>query len=977
MLILRTLMIILLLLAGPRPASAQYEPEQTVQTLPALIDLNYSNQLPYLIEYSFVLKHRAKYFPISLQEADQAWTKAMTKTRQNMDRADRISTQELSENYQQLYDLYQFYGKVPWNIQVEAKIQDMRPLIYKLGEWVYLKENDETKRKAIRASYLPLGLGQSQLHQNAISELIKFKDQAPEIYQASFKLLVYYQLSSAETTLAAAQKSLTDNPTKFASYESTLIQLIQSRLQAGIYGQHWNGKADNNVYDTLLGLSQSVKNSRYEGIRHRIEATILDTWVMITPNVDWRKVPIVEVMQRDHDLSPGLRERIVLEYIPEGQLQYALDFYRVIAKQFVGQKNLPDIDQRRLELTKTFAEQKQQYEILNQLYVELLKKYSHSESQLDAKLKKAFFHYLFRDFEGTVKDLLKNSQPEMTTTISNQAALNFAKNFLQYFSKQRTAVVSVKEELASFYEDKMQQPAEAAQIYIDLAKEATDKYLAPAISSQMKAARWNSRPVWTQIKQEYIKERQLLLQLLEQYSDHSQKKKLAVDWHLLAHQGLLYRHLGDADQASKIWRSKLEQAKTGDDSHGAFGILLAESFQSQNWQQIIEVYEIAEKASIAPSYNEQPMNSVAMYQQALLKRGQAYQEAKNFEAALIDFETFAARFKNDKRRPIALYFTAVLHRQLKQLQRSFAAVKTMMQDSPELPLTKRAMLEAAQWAQASGGSDLKHAAFFYQRYIEDFSSDARMPAARFQLAHVLAAMEMGSESAQLFRRHSQDARMNKQERVRAALNYIQLEAQTGNLGQALAESEPILRIADASQKNDYVSAHVILAKIVTEKQQAQAMAEEEKILLPYAKNRKDVAEAVGMLRFYRAESLDLEVPFIASIVPVIQYRSTIEGIYRKYHEISKIYDIVCQPAENSFCHQAYARNKQLAQDAMDSIGSLMIDSQADPKQVSHLQELQKAHIEKLKEFFTYYHNMAEKFERYEAPEVTAGIVAAH
>jgi tetratricopeptide (TPR) repeat protein len=956
-------------------ASAQTDTPQA-DTLPPLTDLQVENYLPFLIEFDFVSRRKAEYYPISQKDADKHYNDAVATAKELLNGADKTALDSLYSNYQKLSDLYQFFAKIGFSATDRQKVSELRELLYQTGEWIHLKENDPKKRAHMKISYLALGLGRPAYRADAIAELVSLRDQAPRRYRNPLALLVFYNLSSAENTLDSAKSAIKKVYSSFNNYEKQIVALVRTRNAAGIVGNQKVGAPQDNLYDRLLRLSRYNQKSRYAGIQGRVQATILDTWIQTRENVDWRQVPLMTIAEDGRKVSPPIRERLVLEAIAEGNLTMGLKTYEELASTFAGQPVVMQIDRRRLDLQKSLAQKSGRYDTLQSFYLELIKKYRQDKS-LEPKQSRKMAIGFFRDYQNYVLDRLKQAQGVNVPTDQRLLAMKMGQFLLANFGQHRSAVKPVKEELAKVYKANSRFK-EAVSLYIDLAKNEPLVFLPKAIETQIQVAGWKSKPPWANVQKTARRERQVLVKLINAYFQQQKKKEQQPDWRLLAHLGLLYRNLGQAAKAETLWREHLPRATSSDPSHGAVGILLESYYRQKKWADLIEVFRLAEEKSISPTWQAKPINSARLYQVALLKRAQQFQQQQKPEQALADYSAFAQRFTKDRRRPYALYQMAQMQRQLDRVDQAVNTVTTILQEYPNHALTKRVMLEGASWARAADDENLLNQAVnLLSKYVENYPSEINSTKARWQLAQVQLQLGRKDEAAQHFKQHSLDKRVEQPQRVQSALKYISLEAEFGDMAQAMTEVKSVLEKAQRSNEQNFISAHVILARMAAEKLDQQKMMEEEAILLPQAEKRQDAAEALGLLRFNRAENMQLEIPFPQGTETVDSYRATVESIYQSFIKASQVYDKVCQPAENSHCFNSYRRTKQLAQDAMDAIGSIMVDDQIAQDKINHLKSLQQAHIKKLREFFEYYRKMATKFEDYEAPDLVSGIVRAH
>ena len=954
--------------------SAEAMAGQTQERLPAILPLSIKNELQTLVEFSFFLKRKSQYFPISLKEASDSYKQAVEATKAVLAKAEKADQKELYDNFNRLMDLYAFFIKTDFSEPNEQRIEFLRKSIYQIGEWVYLKEYDEKKRAEVRMFYLAAGLGRPAYAQEAVQELIAMQKDISSRFRPSLDLLIYHQLNSADNTSDMAKTALERSYKAMRRYEKTIVAMIAARRDAGLQGDNKVGEPKENIFEKLLSLSQMAMKVRYAGVRDRITSTILDTWARITDPLNWQKVPLYEVVKDNKRLSDPLRERYVLESVRTGNLAAAIKTYQLFSNRYEKDELVAKIDLRLLELQKMYAASHNNVDSLQATYLALIQKYRRPE-HLDKNFAKKVYFRLFKDYQSFVLDELATAQEPNANNAYRGRAIALSRKFIEIFGKHRAAVFPVKERLATVY-SLVGMAREATALNLELAKQKPEVYLAKAAQSQMVLAKWPQQPPWTGMQQDALEERVKLIKIFESLLAIEEKSQ-KLTWSTLGHLGLLYQNTGFPQKMEQLWTKYLSTAQPASEGHAAFGILLSNYYNTAKWNDFIELAKMVEQKSIAPTVGGKPINVEALYQVAILKRAQESQKAGKLDQAMADYVEFVRRYPQDKRRPAAIYQAAFLQKQQGKVNDALQSVSLLVSEYPNLPLTKKAMFETGSWVGEKDDATLQASvANFLKLFVDNFQSDPALPQARYQLAQIYLRLNRLSDASQLFRAHAFDQRVAQKERVSAALAYIRLETEVGELAKAMAESEPILKLADRSQEHDYVSAHIVLARLATEKMDIQQMTREEAILQAYGKSRKDVAETLGFLRLTKAEGMELEIPFPQDRQTIKTYKPTIEIIYKKFVEISKLYDAVCKDGDNSYCHRAFLRTKQFAQDAMDAIGNLMVDDRVTEKMVTHLKSFQATYIKKLKEFYTYYEKQAEKYEDYQA-NPDAGIIAAH
>ncbi len=926
--------------------------DETMQfdKLPPILNYVPENELMSLIEAEFNLQHVGENIPSNGRRAAKQYREVKKNYKGLIARADSAELSTFHKFFEDALQVYAYYISTDYLGKAKARINQLREIIYKLGEWVYLKETDADKRLNVQILYLAHGLGQPAYLADSISKIIEKDKNAPENFVNPIKLLLYFNLNRSPSTAGSAKMILDQVAGKLTTRQQVIVDLIA--LQNRTVGEEDVGQTDISPAQNrniLLDISRKAQRIKELGLRWRVNSTILDLWLRMNKSIDWRNAPLIEIESKSGIVITPILERIVIEEIASGNLSKGIKTYKALSKAFRSQIISIQLDNRYLSLSIKFAKKTSDYEFLDRIYYELVTRYQKPNSRFNKPARKAYVAF-FLGYNQYIQSLLEQGLSGKLDTKAKIRIANIAKKFTSTFASARTQILKNKELLAKLYEN-LKKYKEAVTEYLDLTKEDPLNFYEKASHPQKILASWPESPPWGKIGRGSKAERLHLIKIYEALVSAQKDKDEKVNWVDLAHLGLLYGVTGQITKAEDLWAPEIKNASPSPHVNGASGILLAFYYRQKKWDQFINLARTAENKKILPTLEQQVLDMKKFYKIALVQRSQESIRESKWKAAIADYEEVVSRYPKEPNRPALLAEIGRLYVKSKDILGGMTAIKKLLTEYPNSAQTKKSLLEAGAWG--SGSKDAKvlaEAANFYKWYLENFTNDPNVPKARFECAKIYIMLKQYPQASGYLKDHALDRRVNVPDRVRAALMHINLEDKYGERERAIASLVPVIRMVKPNFGDDLnISAHVILARVATEKVNIQQMKIEEKILAPHISRRLDVADALGYLRLSMANHFEYEIPFPNEPHGIDTFRPTIDKIFKAFRIIQDSYERICLARENRYCEPAYGRLKQFSQDALDAIAAVELVGKIQPKMLKVLKEYQQNILQEVRE----------------------------
>ena len=914
------------------------------EKLPPVLNYVPENEVMALIEAEFALVEVGRNIPSNSSKALRSFRSFKNQHDVLLKAGNSEDLDDFNKAFEQGLALYVYYMTADQLGSHKARLEKIRQMNYKLGEWVFLKSTDPKRKNKVRLLQLAMGLGQPAYISDSVAKIIEIKDDADPKFSTAIKLLLYYNLQSSPSTAGSANQILADIAGKLLARQKVLVDLIEA--DATVANElSVDGSTGADRSNKLLQISQKAQSISEDGLRWRINGTLLHLWLAGVQNPDWRQAPLVEIRKESNALIMPVRERIVIEDIAGGDLKKGIAVYAALANQLRSQVISIQLDQRYLLLVKDLSIKTGSFEFHDKVLHELTQRYLKGNSRFNKPAKKA--HYVFfLEYRRFLQNYLEKAIADNADSQFRNRVIAITAKFTKNYAAQRAEILTIKQLLASLYQ-KQNRHKEAVAELLDLAKDDPIRFYDQASQSQKILARWPVAPPWGQIPPGDKGERSTLIAIYQAKIKAQKALNRPRNWSDLAHLGLLYAATGQVKQLENLWAPEIAVARPDINVNGASGILLANYFKQKRWSDFIDLARLTEKKKILPTLEQNVLDVGKFYQVALYQRSSQHQKSGNLKAAIADQEEIIRRYPKDPKRPAYILETARMYRKNNQLPQAMGAISLLVREYPNNGLTKQGLLEGGEWGKSAKNRKILEAASeFYRIFIESFPSDKLLPVARYERANVLMKLKQFPLASQYLKAHAMDRRVAHLERVKGALLHIGLEDKYGDGSRAIASLVPVLNLAKPSYGEDiYLSCHIILARVATEKVNINEMAKEEKILAPFIQKRQDISEVLGYLRLTAANHYEYEIPFPSQAYGIDGYKPAVASILKSYRAVKGAYLRICAPRPNRYCESAYGRLKQYAQDTIDALQAMQLSGQIQTNMVAVLQKFQKDAID--------------------------------
>ena len=892
------------------------------EKLPPVLNYVPENEVMALIEAEFALAEIGRRIPTNGRKADAIFRRLNKNHEELLASGDSEDLTDLKKAFQQGLAVYVYYMSTDFLGTHSAKLNRLREMNYKVGEWVYLREAEIKEKNRLRILQLAMGLGQPAYLSDSITKIIDLQRDAAPKFNKAIKLLLFYNLQSSPSTAGSADQILAEIGDSLNERQKVLVELIRADASLGTRGIGVDaGEGSGPKVDELLQISQQAQTVTEKGIRWRINGTILNLWLANAQNPDWRSAPLVEVQEKRKDVVTPLRERIVIEDIAAGDLRKGIKVYSQLSKAFRGKSISIQLDNRFLLLVKDFVASNGAIEFENKVLNDLVQKYTKPNKRF-RKLSKKALYVFFLEYRRFQQALLEKALIDSSTPKFRNRVLAISSKFIKDYNHKRSEILAIKQLVAQLFQ-KQSRHKEAVREYLDLAKDEPLKYYNAAADSQKILAGWPVAAPWGKLPAGSRSERATLIAIFEAKIRTQKKLNQPRNWSDLAHLGLLYVATGQMSKAETLWAPEIGTAQPNINVNGASGILLGNYFKQKRWTDFINLARVTNQRKILATLQQQVLDVPKFYKSALLNRSTQSQAAGKWDDAILDHEEIIDRYRKDTKRPQYLLEVSRMYTKIDKIKKAIGSINQLVREYPNSQQAKTALLEGGRLAKNTSKKDILLASSdFYRIYVESFPADKFIPLARYERANILIKLKQFPLASQYLREHALDKRVKPVERVKAALLHISLEDQYGEGNRAVASLVPVLGLAKPSFGEDiYLTAHVILARVATEKVSLQEMAKEERILAPHIKKRADIADVLGYLRITAANHYEYEIPFPSQAFGIDGFKPAIAAILKSYNAVKRGYLNVCLPRENRYCEAAYGRLKQYAQDAADALNA--------------------------------------------------------
>ncbi len=661
--------------------------------------------------------------------------------------------------------------------------------------------------------------------------------------------------------------------------------------------------------------------------RENAVAYAVQMWESKSKKVSYGKLPFDIKGHSDLIIARAIKERAILEASGKN-LTPALQFYRSIIDINRGTPLLGPVLERVLEIEESQANVSKNYSIYEKALTSAKEMTSDKASlgrgnEANAAAVNGRIVQRYRSFVLAMISLAK--APKATKPIRAQSIailINYVANHAPAADK-----VPFKTELGHIYALNGQH-AEAVRTYMALKKDATgakvQEFLAFAISSQRILADWPLKAPWAGVPKKNVEARTALADMYEERFSASN------NWDDLAHHGLLLINVNNNTKAFAAWMKNLEKNPQGPHAELAAGMMMLSYQTGKIWQKLEDVARLAIKAKLTPKVGTRSLDSVALLGDALFEGGREHFAQKRYALAHEKLAEFVKKYKSDKRRPEGLFTLAKAYHMDSKHPLSIETLLALVNDYPGSTYEHDALLFGGEWAMPMAWED--QTIFFYQRFIERFAKDPKVPSIRMVLVELYMGRELYGNAVRLHAQQVEDSRVAKQDRVEGALSIMAIEERYGDAKYAVWGASKAKEISG----ND----PIIVARVVSfDARRAAKSGDPVKVrnleaqLSKMNVNERSVVESLAQLRFLMAEKQALETKQEIFNLAQTNPMQTLNAQYQIFQKTAASYDRVCAAGTSTYCGLAMLRLSEVTRNSLVSIENLSIAQTLDEKTV--------------------------------------------
>lgn len=643
--------------------------------------------------------------------------------------------------------------------------------------------------------------------------------------------------------------------------------------------------------------------------------------------VQYAKLPFDLKAHSDLAVTRAVKERAVLQASGKN-LTPALQFYRSIVEVNRGTPLLAPVLERILEIEEMNANSSKSYSSYEKALISSLEMMNDKTSlgkgqEAAAQASAARISARYKNFVIAMVGASKSPKASKAIRSQTISIIN------TYVANHAAAAdkVPFRTELGRIYALNGQHQ-EAVRTFMDLKKESTgakaQEFLLAAMASQRVLAEWPVTAPWNGIPKKNVPSRTILADMYEE------RFTATNNWDDLAHHGLLLINVNNNTKAFQVWTKNLEKNPKGQHAQLAAGMMMASYQSARNWQKLEDIARLAIKANLSPLFGKRTLDSVALLGDALFEGGREHFTAKRYGPASEKLAEFTKKYKTDKRRVEALFVLAKAYHNFEKHPASVETLLVLVNEYPASPYEHDALLLGGEWTVPMAWED--QTIFFYQRFIERFVKDPKVPSIRMVLVELYMGRELYGNAVRLYAAHTEDTRVSKNDRIDSALAIMAVEERYGDAKYAIWGAG---KAREISKEDPIIVARVVSfdARRAAKSGDMNKVRQLEASLSKLNVNERGVIESLAQLRFLLAEKqateTKQEIFNLAQTDPV----KTLAAQYSIFLKTQAAYDRVCAVGTTTYCGFAMLRLSESTRNSLSSIENLSVAQTLDEKTV--------------------------------------------
>jgi hypothetical protein len=834
--------------------------------------------------------------------------------------------------YKDILSLLHFYmGRVP-NKDNNAKIKFLGEALEKsAANFAALTKNPA--QQVLALYYVQIGKYIRSEGTDGISDMIPLKDRLKDMANA-IDLMVGYSLASSPSSQAQGLQTMTKVNNAVSIYGRLATKLSEAVIEYGLDADGQSVGAIKPTAESKLSYCVQLARAMPPGLQHLVMNSAAYIWVKANAKEEKRSPAFMK------DGFPAvvpvdfMRERDALIELRASNFQAASLLYKKIAGGYQPGPAQATVDGRIWELDVL------QYQKSKSM-PELEASFSGLRAKYIAQGKKGFYATLGDSYRKVLESSLDAALSPQGPAAQKTMAIQFATKYLAT-EQDRTLAYPLKAKLALLYRtQKMYR--EAVETYLDIAKEQPLKNYVLAIEAQSQLASWPNTPDFTAKSSDKVPERQKLLSIYETVGSINK----AIDWGVIAHIGLLNRALGNTKAAEQLWIKTLTASPLHKYASEAAGLMLTEYNAASRHDEMVELVHLVASKKVAPTLKGAAINYRPWLADALFKAGQAELAKANLPKAVKYLEEFTLVFANEPRYAPAGHSLALAYKGLNKLVPALNMSKGIAEKFPKYPLRAKLLLQAGEWASATQPT-WEFAFYFYTKYLSDFKNEANVPTIRTTLAELYFKRKLYGWASRLYREQSLSPQVPKDQQLKAAARAMEIEDQFGEAKEAYGSAQRVLALAGPTDPARY-KAFAFMGRYMANNKDLKGMNDIEQKTVPLVKASKDVLEAVGYIRYRRAELLFKPIVNNENNLQLRDPDATVKKYYGRFEEERKNYLNVCQIGVTAYCAPAMLKLITIARQGQEAVEKITIAETLGPNRVNSFKVFKQLQVSKIQQ----------------------------
>lgn len=707
-------------------------------------------------------------------------------------------------------------------------------------------------------------------------------------------------------------------------------RLALARMEAGLSGQGQKVRRADKAYRYWLHHATYRSRNQSKLDRSEVLAFSLAVWRRAeTGKSSWQKPPFRLKYFGDLDLANAIVERAALAAASERQYQTAARRYQALSRKYQGSGMMGRIDRRILKIQELKSTRKGQPYPYQQALLKYSRKYQ--DSSFNRALGQQMVEEINRSHEQLVERVLQKGQHRNQRRAYRKQAIQVAQTYLQT-QKNSAKELHIKEQIADIHV-LLGQHRPAVALYLELKNKHQDqqsfRFLNLAINSQSKLANWPMKPVWRQIKKGESRERQTLATM------YTEKFQQTQNWNDLANLGLLWLNLGKHDKAFSLWSAHLQKQPAGPQAQRAAGYMMVSYRQAKQWQSLEDVTRLSLQTRLTPIHRNRPMNAMEFLANALFYVGKELFDQQQWAGSVSKLKEFTTTFTKDKRRPEGMFFLAQGYHNNANHPESIETIMSLVNEYPTSRFIREALVLGGQWSIPMAYEE--QTIFFYQKFIDRFSSDKRTPKIREKLVDLYMGRDLYGHAARVYKAHSQDPKVDRQTQVKAALAVMNIEERFGETKYARWGAQRVKKIGSDSPAT-LAQVYGFETRVAAKKGDLKTVRRLERQLEGLPLSEPEVVQALAQVRFILAEKEATTTKNEFFNLALKSPRKTLEKQFGLFVNVQKAYESVCEAGNSSYCAPAMMRLSETTQNTLDAIEEISIAQTLGAKQVEKFEK---------------------------------------